>query len=259
MSDIIKQWQSRPLESVYPIVFLDAIHYKVREDGKVMNKAAYTALGIDLSGFKDMLGIWIGQAESSKFWMTILNELKNRGIKDILIACCDNLTGFSEAISAVFPETLIQKCVIHQIRNSLKYISYKDVKAFMAGLKPVYKAPTEESAIYELDKLEEKWSKKYPIVIKQWRENWNELSTFFQFPQEIRTVIYTTNVVEGLHRQFRKVTKAKSLFPNDEALTKVVYLAYKDISKKWTMPIKNWPFVISQFSITFGDRVKTYF
>jgi putative transposase len=258
MLDIIKQWQSRPLEAVYPIVFLDAIHFKVREDGKVLSKAAYTALAIDLSGYKDMLGIWIGQAESSKFWMTILNELRNRGVKDILIACCDNLTGFTDAISSVFPNTMIQKCVIHQIRNSLKYISYKDVKSFMADLKPVYNSPTKENALYQLDKLEEKWSKKYPVVIKQWRDNWHELSTFFQFPQEIRTIIYTTNAVEALHRQFRKVTKAKTLFPNDESLTKAIYFAYKDISRKWTMPVKNWPFVISQLSITFEDRIKAF-
>lgn len=255
---IIKQWQARPLCELYPIVFLDAIHFKVKEDGRYINKAAYTCLAIDLAGYKDLLGIWIGEAESSKFWMNILNELRNRGVKDILITCVDGLTGFKEAITAVFPETLLQKCVIHQIRNSFKYIASKDQKDFMKELKPVYNSPTEEKALYELDKLEIKWAKKYPIVIKQWRDNWNELSTYFQFPQEIRTMIYTTNAVEGLHRQFRKVTKSKTLFPNDEALTKVLFLAFKDISAKWTMPVRNWAFVISQFSIIFQERLKPF-
>lgn len=254
----VREWQSRPLDEIYPIIFLDAIHYKVREEGKVVTKAAYTCLGYDLQGYKDMLGIWVGQAESSKFWMNILTQLRNRGVKDILIACVDGLPGFSEAIAAVFPNTLIQKCIIHQIRSSLKYIASKDQKEFISNLKPVYKAATEEAALLELQKLEDKWGKKYPLVIKQWRENWSELSTFFQYPQEIRTIIYTTNAVEALHRQFRKVMKSKALFPNDDALTKMIYLAYRDISKKWTMPTRNWSFVISQFSIIFADRLKLF-
>ena len=256
--NLAREWQCRPLNELYTIVFLDAIHFKVKEEGKYINKAGYSCLGIDLQGYKDLLGIWIGEAESAKFWMNILNELRNRGVKDILICCVDGLSGFKEAISAVFPETMIQKCVIHQIRNSLKYLASKDKKEFIKELKLVYNSPTEENALYELDRLELKWEKKYPIVINSWRVNWPELSTFFQFPQEIRTIIYTTNAVEGLHRQFRKVTKSKSLFPNDEALTKMLFLAYKDISKKWRLPLKNWAFVISQFSIIFDKRLKPF-
>lgn len=256
--NLVKEWQSRPLDEVYPIVFLDAIHFKVRHDGKVVTKAAYTCLSIDLQGHKDMLGIWIGQAESSKFWMNILTELRNRGVKDILIVCVDGLTGFSEAINAVFPQTLIQKCVIHQIRNTLQFVASKDQKEFIKDLRPVYNAPTENAALLELEKLDQKWGNKYFAAINKWRDNWTELSTFFDFPQEIRTMIYTTNAVEALHRQFRKVTKSKSLFPTDDALVKMLFLAYRDISKKWTMPIKNWSFVISQFSVIFNDRLKNY-
>jgi transposase-like protein len=205
-----------------------------------------------------MLGIWIGQAESAKFWMNVLNELRNRGVKDILICCVDGLTGFTDAIQAVFPETKVQKCVIHQIRNSLKYIGSKDQKQFMIDLKAVYRSPTEDGALFELDRLDEKWGKKYPLVIKQWRDNWEYLATFFEYPAEIRKIIYTTNAVEALHRQLRKVTKAKTQFPNDEALTKMIYLAYQGISKKWTMALQNWAFVISQFSVTFQERLKPY-
>jgi putative transposase len=258
ISNMIKQWQARPLSDIYPIVFLDAIHFKVKEEGRYISKAAYTCLAVDLNGYKDLLGIWIGEAESAKFWMNILNELRNRGLKDILISCVDGLTGFKEAITTVFPETAVQKCIVHQIRNSFKYIASKDQKEFMKELKPVYNSSTEQSALYELDKLELKWGKKYPIVIKSWKANWNELATFFRFPQEIRTMIYTTNAVEGLHRQFRKVTKSKTLFPNDEALTKILFLAFRDISKKWTMPIRNWSFIISQFSIIFDERLKPF-
>ncbi|HEX2866973.1 MAG TPA: IS256 family transposase [Ignavibacteriales bacterium] len=255
---IVKEWQMRPLDSVYPIVFLDAIHYKVREDGRVLTKAAYTCLAIDINGHKDMLGIWIGEAESAKFWMNVLNELRNRGVKDILIACVDGLTGFTDAIQAVFPETLVQKCVVHQVRNSLKFVANKNMKEVVQDLKMIYRATEEKSALYELDRFEEKWGKKYPVVVKQWRDNWTGLRTFFEFPQEIRTLIYTTNAVEALHRQLRKVTKAKTQFPSDEALTKMIYLAYKGISKKWTMPVRNWALVISQFALTFPERLKAY-
>lgn len=255
---MVKEWQSRPLDAVYPIVFLDAVHFKVKDDSHIVTKAAYTCLGIDLQGQKDMFGIWIGQAESSKFWMGVLTELKNRGVKDILIACVDGLKGFTEAIESVFPNTTVQKCVIHQIRNSLKYIASKDQKAFMIDLKPVYNSPTEELALLKLDNLDNKWGNKYPIVINSWRENWQYLSTYFQYPQEIRTMIYTTNAVEALHRQFRKVTKSKTLFTNDEALSKMLYLAFKDISKKWTMPVRNWAFAISHFSVIFKERIKDY-
>ncbi|MGE5620931.1 MAG: IS256 family transposase, partial [archaeon] len=247
-----------PLEEIYPVLFLDAIHYKVKSDGHIQNKAAYTCLGLDIHGYKDLLGIWIGEAESSKFWLSVLNELRNRGVKDILIACCDGLKGFTDAISSVFPNTVIQKCVIHQIRNSLKYIVWKDKKEFMKDLRPVYTAPSEENALYELDRLEAKWSRKYAIVIKSWRENWPYLSAYFQYPQEIRTIIYTTNAVEALHRQFRKVTKSKTQFPNDEALIKALFLSFRDLEKKWTASLRNWPIVISQFSINFSERLEGY-
>jgi putative transposase len=249
------EWQNRPLEKVYPIVFFDAIYYKIRDESKkVISKASYTCLGIDMEGHKDLLGLWIGQSEGANFWLSVLTELKNRGVEDIFVSCIDGLKGFPEAINTVFPNTEIQLCVIHQIRNTLKYVSTKDQKIFMQELKQVYKAPTEESALQNLDLLENKWGKKYSLSIKSWRQNWSNLSTYFKYPEEIRTVIYTTNAVEGLHRQFRKVTKSKSLFPNEEALKKMLFLAYKDLSKKWTMPIRNWAIVLSHFSIYFKDR-----
>ena len=253
-----KEWQSRPLAEIYPIVFFDAIHYKVREEGKVLSKAAYTCLAIDIEGHKDMLGIWVGESEGANYWLGIITELKNRGVKDILIAAVDGLKGFPEAIESVFPGCEVQQCIIHQIRNTLKYIASKNQKEFMNDLKPVYKAPTEEAGLLALDKLEEKWGKKYPYPINSWRNNWNHLSVFFKYPEEIRTVIYTTNAVENLHRQFRKVTKNRALFPNDDALIKMIYLAYKDISKKWTMPIRDWAFIFSQFTITFDKRLKSF-
>jgi len=253
------EWQNRPLEGIYPIVFFDAIHYKVKDESKkVISKAAYTCLGVDLSGRKDLLGLWVGEAEGANFWLSVLTELKNRGVQEILIACIDGLKGFPDAIATIFPKTEIQLCVIHQIRNTLKYIASKDQKEFMKQLKTVYSAPTEEAALENLKELEEKWSKKYSLALKSWRANWNNLSTFFKYPEEIRTVIYTTNAVEAVHRQFRKVTKAKSLFPNDDALKKMLYLAYRDLSKKWTMPIRNWSIVISNFSIIFEERLEPF-
>jgi len=257
---IATEWQNRPLEAVYPIVFLDAIHYKVRDETtkKVTSKAAYTCLGVDISGRKDLLGLWVGQAEGANFWLNILTELKNRGVQDIFIACIDGLKGFPEAINTVFPKTEIQLCVIHQIRNTLKYVASRDQKEFMKELKTVYTAPTEEAALEQLNLLEENWNKKYSLVLKSWRDNWVNLATFFKYPQEIRTVIYTTNAVESVHSQFRKVTKARSLFPNDDALKKMLYLAYRDLSKKWTMPIRNWSIVLSNFSITFEDRLEPF-
>lgn len=255
---IIKEWQNRPLQPVYAVVFMDAIHYKVRQEGRVVSKAAYMVVGIDLEGCKDVLGMWIGENESSKFWLTVLNELKGRGVGDILIACVDNLTGFSEAISACYPRTDIQKCVVHQIRNSLKYVSYKDYKAVTAALKPIYKASTEEAARAELDQFEEAWGTKYPMVIRSWRNNWDELSTFFCYPPEMRKLIYTTNLIEGYHRQLRKVTKGKSIFPTDDSLTKMLYLATMEVTKKWTMRIQNWGQILSQLSIYFGERVDPY-
>ena len=253
--DLAAQWQNRPLEKIYPIVFFDAIHYKVRDESrKVMTKAAYTCLAVDPEGRKDLLGLWVGESEGANFWLNVLTELKNRGTEDIFIACIDGLKGFPEAINTVFPKAEIQLCVIHQIRNTLKYVASKDQKIFMQELKEVYKAPTEESALIHLDKLEENWGKKYSLAIKSWRNNWNNLSTFFKYPEEIRTAIYTTNAVEAVHRQFRKVTKNRSLFPNDDALKKMLYLAYRDLSKKWTMPIKNWALILSNFSVYFEER-----
>ena len=254
--DLAEQWNSRPLEKAYSIVFFDAIHYKIRDEDtrKVVSKAAYTSLAIDFEGHKDLLGLWVSEAEGANFWLTVLTELKNRGVEDIFIACIDGLKGFPEAINSVFPKTEIQLCVIHQIRNTLRYIASKDQKEFMKDLKPVYKAATEEAASLNLKTLEEKWGTKYPLPIKSWKNNWDNLATFFKYPQEIRTAIYTTNAVEAVHRQFRKVTKSKSLFPNDDALKKMLFLAYRDLSKKWTMPIRNWALVISHFSIYFEDR-----
>ena len=244
-----KEWQNRPLAEIYPIVFFDAIHYKVREDGKVVSKAAYTYLALDLEGKKDMLGIWVGESEGANYWLGIMTELRNRGVQDILIAAVDGLKGFPDAIESVFPGCEVQQCIIHQIRNTIKYVGSKNQKEFMKDLKLVYTAPTEEAGLLELDRLDQKWGEKYPYPIKSWRNNWNNLAVFFKYPAEIRKMIYTTNAVENLHRQFRKVTKNRALFPNDDALIKMLYLAYKDIAKKWTMPVNNWAFIF--FSIIY--------
>jgi transposase-like protein len=252
--DLAKEWHNRPLESLYPIVFFDAIHYKVTNDSRVVNKAAYTCLAIDITGRKDLLGLWVNESEGANFWLNILTELKNRGVNDIAIACVDGLKGFPEAINSVFPKTEIQLCIIHLIRNTLKYVSYKDQKTFMKELRQVYSAPTEEAALIALDKLEENWGKKYALSIKTWRNNWVHASTFFKYPLEIRKIIYTTNAVEAVHRQFRKVTKAKSIFPNDDALKKMLFLAYRDLSKKWTMQVQNWSIALSHLSIIFEER-----
>ena len=254
------EWQNRPLETLYPIVFFDAIHYKVKDEisRRIVSKAAYTCLAVTLEGKKDLLGLWIGEAEGANFWLGVLTELRNRGVQDILIACIDGLKGFPDAIETIFPKTEIQLCVIHQIRNTLKYIASKDQRAFMQQLKTIYTAPTEEAALEKLTLLEETWGKKYPLALKSWKQNWPNLSTFFKYPQEIRTMIYTTNAVESVHRQFRKVTKARALFPHDDALKKMLFLAYRDLSKKWANPTPNWAFVISQFSIIFDDRIGAF-
>ena len=229
-----REWQQRPLESVYAVVFMDAIHYHVRSEGQIVKKAVYIAIGVNLEGRKSVLGMWIGENESAKFWASVLNNLKNRKVEDILIACTNNLTGFSEAIAAVFPKTDIQNCIIHQLRNSSKYVSYKDIKALMADLKRVYQAVDEQSALAALDDFAEIWDKKYPKISKSWRENWANLSTYFKFPEELRRLIYTTNAIEGFKRQLRKVTKSKAVFPTDDSLLKMLYLAMLDITKKWT-------------------------
>ena len=248
------EWQSRPLSTVYAIVFFDAIHYHVRQEGKVVNKAAYTCLGVDLKGHKDVLGIWVGENEGAHYWLSIMNELKNRGIEDILIACVDGLKGFPDAISSAFPKTETQLCIVHMIRNSLKYVGSKYQKEFIADLKMVYKAPSEDKASYELDKLTAKWGQKYPLAVNPWKNHWNHVSTFFKFPEHIRKIIYTTNAVEGLHRQLRKVTKNRSVFPNDEALTKILFLAIQDVMKKWSMPLANWALTISQLAVMYEGR-----
>lgn len=255
---LVKEWQNRPLDALYPIIFMDAIHFKVRHEGRIQSKAAYVVLGVTIEGFKEVLGIWIGESESSKFWLMVLNELKNRGVQDILIACTDNLNGFSEAIQATFPKTEVQKCIVHQIRNSIRFVGYKDLKAVTADLKPIYKASTEDSSLEALSEFDGKWGKKYPIITKSWMDNWSELATFFKYPAELRRIIYTTNVIEGFHRQLRKPTKSKSVFPSDESLLKMLYLVTMDVTKKWTMKVQNWGQILSQFVIFFEDRVTDY-
>lgn len=252
----VADWQNRLLDKVYPIVYMDAMHFKVRDDGRVVNRAAYICLGINKEGMKDILGIWIGESEGAKFWLGVCNELKVRGVQDILLACVDGLKGFPEAIKSVFPDAEIQTCIIHQIRNSIKYVASKDKKEFMKDLKPVYKAASEEIGFQNLELLESKWGKKYSIIIKSWHDNWENLSTFFKYPPEIRKIIYTTNTLEGFNRQLRKVTKTKSVFPNDEALKKSLYLGTMDILKKWTMPVANWGQVVAQFAILFEGRLE---
>lgn len=252
---IAKEWQQRPLEAIYAVVFLDAIHYHVRSEGQIIKKAVYIAIGINLDGRKDVLGMWVGENESAKFWATVLNGLKNRGVEDIFIACTDNLTGFTSAIEAVFPKTEIQNCIIHQLRNSSKYVSYKDLKALIADLKAVYAAVDEPSALAALDAFSERWDKKYPKISQSWRDNWANLSTYFKYPQEVRRLIYTTNTIEGFNRQLRKVTKSKSVFPTDDSLLKMLYLAMIDITKKWTGRRQDWSVIYAQMAIFFGDRI----
>lgn len=234
------EWQNRMLDEIYPIVYLDAMYFKVRSNGKIVNKAVYICLGYTLEGYKDILGIWVDEAEGAKFWLSICNDLKNRGVKKILIACMDGLKGLPQAIKTVFPTVDIQTCIVHQIRNSIKYIASKDKKAFMKDLKEVYKAPTEDLALAQLDNLKEKWGSNYGMVIDSWYNNWNNLDTFFKFSPQIRKLIYTTNVLEGFNRQVRKFTKVRTIFPTDESLNKCVYLATMEIMEKWTQPIHNW-------------------
>lgn len=252
---VVKEWQMRPLEGIYAVVFMDAIHFHVRSEGQIVKKAVYIAIGIKMDGIRDVLGMYVGENESAKFWLGILNGLKNRGVEDILIACVDGLTGFNNAIEAVFPQTEIQQCVIHQIRNSTKFVSYKDLKALMADLKKVYAAVDEPTALYQLDSFDEKWGGKYPKIALSWRANWATLSTYFKYPQEVRTLIYTTNAIENFNRQLRKVTKSKSVFPTDDSLLKMLYLAMVDITKKWTGRRRDWGVIHSQLEIFFADRL----
>lgn len=252
---LVKEWQSRPLEGVYCITWLDAMYYKVKEEGTVKTRCVYNILGITIEGKKEILGTYVSESEGANFWLAVLTDLQNRGLRDILIACIDNLNGFAEAIKSIFPKTEVQSCIVHQIRNSIKYVASKDQKEFMKELKPVYQAVNIESALVNLEKLEEKWNKKYPIVIASWQRNWDKLTTYFKYVQEIRKLIYTTNTIEGYHRQIRKVTKTKGAFTSDMALMKLIYLATKNIAKKWTQPLPNWSITISQLSIIFKDRL----
>ena len=256
---IVKEWQQRPLESVYAAVFMDGIFFHVRHEGQIVKKAVYIAIGVQMDGIRDVLGMWIGgSGESAKFWLSILNSLKNRGVNDILIACVDGLTGFPNAIEAVFPKTEIQQCIIHQIRNTTRFVSYKDIKLLMADLKKVYTAVDEQTALHELDQFEEKWKARYPKIADSWRANWANLATYFKYPQEVRTLIYTTNSIENFNRGLRKVIKSKSVFPSDDSLLKMLYLAMVDITKKWTGRRKDWGQIHSQLEIFFADRLDSF-
>lgn len=252
---IVREWQNRSLESVDAVVFMDAIHYHVCSEGQIVKKAVYIAIGINLDGRKEVLGMWVGENESAKFWATVLNGMRNRGVQDILIACTDNLTEFSAAINAVFPQTDVQNCIIHQLRNSCKCVSYKDIKALMADLKAVYAAPDEQAALSALEDFKEIWGQKYPRIAASWRETWANLSTYFKFPDAVRRLIYTTNAIEGFNQQLRKVTKAKSVFPTDDSLLKMLYLALMDITRKWTGCRIDWSQIHAQLLIYYGDRM----
>jgi transposase-like protein len=252
---VAKEWQNRPLERKYAVVFMDAVHFHVREDNRTVKKAVYVAIGIRLNGTKEVMGMWIGGNESAKYWLGVLNEIKNRGVEDIMIVSVDGLTGFVDAIGAVYPKAEVQRCIVHQVRYTTKFVNYKDRKSFMKDLKAVYQAPTEQIALENLDTLEENWGKKYPSSIASWRNNWTQLSTYFKYPQEIRKIIYTTNSIENFNRGLRKVTKAKTVFPTDDALFKSIYLAMVDITKKWTGATWNWGQTLDQLMIYFGERI----
>jgi len=252
---LLKEWQQRPLDSIYPFVWLDAIHYKIKENGRYISKAIYTILGVNLSGRKEILGLYLSESEGANFWLQVLTDLSNRGIEDILIASVDGLKGFPEAINATFPQTEVQLCIVHQIRNSLKYVASKNQKEFMKDLKRVYQAISKEAAELELDVLEEKWGDKYPIVINSWRNKWENLSYYFKYPEDIRRIIYTTNIIESVHRQFRKLTKTKGAFPNENSLLKLLYMGIQNAQKKWTMPMRNWSLTVSQLAIFFEGRL----
>ena len=253
--DTVKTWQQRPLDSHYPFVWLDAIHYKVKSDGRYQNKAVYTVLALNLEGKKEVLGLYLSESEGANFWLGVLTDLQNRGVEDILITSVDGLTGFPEAIQAIYPKTEVQLCIVHQVRNSLRYVASKHHKAFMADLKRVYQAVNKSAAESALDELEQAWGDRYPIVIKSWRIKWENLSTYFRYPEPIRKVIYTTNSIEAVHRQFRKLTKTKGGFPNDSSLLKLLYMGIQNASKKWTMPIQNWNLTLSQLAIFFDGRI----
>lgn len=251
----VMEWQTRPLDAIYPIVYLDCIVVKVRQDGQIINKSVFVALGVNIEGHKELLGLWIAENEGAKFWANVLTELQNRGLKDIFIACVDGLKGFPDAINAVYPKTKIQLCIVHLVRNSLKFVSWKDYKAVTADLKQVYQAPTEAQARENLTELSQKWQEKYPLVTKGWEDNWANIATFFDYPTDIRKAIYTTNAVESLNSVIRRVIKKRNVFPTDDSVFKVIWLAIKDASKKWSMPIQNWKQAMNRFMIDFGDRL----
>jgi len=251
----VKQWQNRPLESVYPFVWLDAIHYKVRENGGIRSKAVYCLLGVNRDGIKDLLGLYIGENEGARFWLNILAEIQNRGVKDIIIACIDNLTGFADAIESIFPKTEVQLCIIHQIRSSTRYVSTKDRKMVIESLKEVYKAPNKDQAEIALNELEKQWNDKYPSMVKSWLNNWDRLSNFYKYPKEIRRIIYTTNIIESFHSQLRKVTKTKRVFSSDMSLLKLLYLVQNNLKKHWNGPVSGWKLTMSQLMIMFEDRM----
>ena len=253
---LVKEWQERPLQEIYAVVYIDAIHYHVRSEGRIVKRAVYIALGIDMDGKKDVIGMYVGENEGAKFWLSIINGLKNRGVQDILIACVDGLNGFPQAIEAVYPKTEIQQCIIHQIRNTTNYVSYKDLKKLMANLKMVYAAPDEAAALEELESFGEKWNSKYPKIYKSWSERWATLFTYFKYPNEVRKLIYTTNAIEGFNRQLRKVTKSKTFFPSDDSLLKLLYLATMDITKKWTGRRRDWSQIRAQLEIYFEERLE---
>ena len=256
--DKVKAWQERPLEPIYTFVWLDAIHYKIKDNGKYDTKAVYTVLGMDKDGKKDVLGLYIGESEGANFWLGVLTKLQNRGIKDILIASVDGLNGFPEAIKSIFPKTEVQLCIVHQIRNSLKYVASGDQKEFMKDLKPVYQAISKDIAEVELLKLDEKWGEKYPIVLNSWNNKWENLSHYFKYPYQIRKIMYTTNIIESVHKQFRKLTKTKGAFPNKDSLLKLLYMGIKNAKEKWTQPVHNWSLTISQLAIFFEGRLDEY-
>lgn len=257
IEDVIA-WQARPIESIYPIVYMDCIRVKIRQDKRVINKAIYLALGVNVEGHKELLGLWIAENEGAKFWLSVLTELQNRGLKDILIACVDGLKGFPDAIQTVFPDTHIQLCIVHMVRNSLKYVTWKDYKAVTAGLKAIYRATTEDEALQALDYFAQTWDDKYPRISKSWRTHWSNVNTLFGYPPDIRKAIYTTNAIESLNSVIRKAVKKRSVFPSDQAASKIIYLATQQAMKKWTMPIRNWKPALNRFMIEFEERLSKY-